>query len=486
MVGGALAGIRLEDLSMVFLRYFGRRAVVPALLGILFVHSAAAQQRLSLDPSAAVELALRNNLGLEAARIGTGTARRAANLSWNQFIPTVDAGGALLRMNNEPSLGAMGDLMGAMGLPPPDPIPRWVLAGSLSANLAFNIAMLEDMNRLRMEYGLGLISYAKARAQLERDVRKLYHNILLLQENIALLLGSLENADRQVQIAQANFNAGLAPELTLLQAQVARENLRPVIDQAEGGLRLLLMQFAMFLGLPHDTEFDLEPVAAEMSPLLFDTAELVRRAAAGQPDVRELRQNILIMNSIRRSGRQRLFTPTMSVGWNADPVFQGDPMSDRWFGDGADWSQNSGSLTFSVGFRLNGLLRFGPERQGLRALEDQIRIANIGLAQMIRGTEIEVHNIVLTLDRIRITMEALEQTVALAERSFALTEQAYVAGLVDLFQVQNAEQSLRQARVQLHEQQFNYLNGLLDLEYALGIPFGTLTSGGGISAGSPQ
>jgi len=41
--------------------------------------------------------------------------------------------------------------------------------------------------------------------------------------------------------------------------------------------------------------------------------------------------------------------------------------------------------------------------------------------------------------------------------------------------VQNAEASLRQARVQLHEQQFNYLNGILDLEYALGLPFGTLS-----------
>jgi hypothetical protein len=26
------------------------------------------------------------------------------------------------------------------------------------------------------------------------------------------------------------------------------------------------------------------------------------------------------------------------------------------------------------------------------------------------------------------------------------------------------------------EQQFNYLNGLLDLEYAIGVPFGTLNS----------
>ena len=44
----------------------------------------------------------------------------------------------------------------------------------------------------------------------------------------------------------------------------------------------------------------------------------------------------------------------------------------------------------------------------------------------------------------------------------------------DYLQVQNAEQSLRQARTQMLELQFNYLNGIIDLEYALGLQFGSL------------
>jgi outer membrane protein TolC len=57
--------------------------------------------------------------------------------------------------------------------------------------------------------------------------------------------------------------------------------------------------------------------------------------------------------------------------------------------------------------------------------------------------------------------------------------------LQDFFQVQSAEQSLRQARVQMLEQQFNYLNGLIDLEYSIGVPFGTLVPGAP-SKGSDQ
>jgi len=452
----------------------------PLLNGMLPAQEGQADSGLMrLSPADAVDLAIRNNLGMESARISTGTARRAADLSWNQFIPEVMVAGSLLRLNVPPELPA---------LPPGAPSlrePRWILNASLSASLNFSFAMIEDMNRLRLDHERGLISYANARAQLERDIRMAYHNILLLQENIALLHGSLENADRQVQIAQANFNAGLAPELTLLQAQVGRENLRPVIDQAEGGLRLLKMQFSMFLGLPHETEFELIPVETALAPINLDTAELIGRAASGNLDVQELRQTLLVMQSGRQAMRLGLFTPFLSLGWDADPTFTGDPFADNsWFegiDSGDNWNQRSGAFRFTVGFRLNGLLPFGAERQNLRALEDQIRSVNIGLAQMIRGTEIQIHNLVHTLERIKLTMEALEQTVALAERSFALTEQAYSAGLIDLFQVQNAEMSLRQARVQLHEQQFNYLNSLIDLEYALGVPFGSLTSTGNLN-----
>ena len=429
-----------------------------------------------LSPDEAVEMAIRNNLALETARVTAETRRRASDLSWNQFIPSVDVGGALLRLNNAPE---------GMTLPLPEllggPItmdggPQWRLAGSITASLNLNAAMFEDTKRLRLEYERGLISFEKARAQLERDVRKAYHTMLLIQENVALLQGSLENAERQVQIAQANFNAGLAPELTLLQAQVARENLRPIIEQAEGGLTLAMMQFAFFLGQPYDTLFELIPVTEDITSVSLDISELIRMAASGKLDIQELRQDILVLNNMKKTTSLRLYSPTLSLSWNLDPTFSGDPWKDSWF-DGDLWSQQSGNFRIALGFRLNSLFPFGSERQGMQTLDDQIRTATIGLAQMIRGTEIEIYNIVLALERTHITAEAQAQTVSLAERAYQLTEQAYRAGLQDLFQVQSAEQSLRQARVQMLEQQFNYLNGLIDLEYSIGVPFGTLSKG---------
>jgi len=183
-----------------------------------------------------------------------------------------------------------------------------------------------------------------------------------------------------------------------------------------------------------------------------------------------------MLKSLRRMQAYSL-TPSINLSWNNTSVLMGDPWNDPWFGSDSDW-RHSGSFSITLALRLHSLIPFSTDFQGIRALDDQIRTASIGLAQMIRGTEIEIYSIVLSLERTRISAQAQTQTVALAEQAFRLTEQAYQAGLQDHFQVQNAEQALHQARVQLLEQQFNYLNGLIDLEYAIGVPFGTLSDHG--------
>jgi outer membrane protein TolC len=167
-------------------------------------------------------------------------------------------------------------------------------------------------------------------------------------------------------------------------------------------------------------------------------------------------------------------TPALTLSWSATPVFTKIFSESSWKDD-RNWNK-SGQFTLSVGMRVHSLIPWSPDYQGVKKMEDQIKTANIGLAQMIQGTEIEVYNTVLALERTRLTAETQAQTISLAERAYTLSMQAYRAGLQDNLQVQNAELELKQAKVSMLEQQFNYLNGLIDLEYAIGVPFGTLTS----------
>jgi len=441
---------------------------------------------LRLSPDEAVDRAIKNNLSLESSRTGLSTKKRTSDYSWNQFIPSVTLGGSLIRDNTASTVSGffpvdIANLAGSLFPVPPGMFyvvtpysveaPQWHIAGTVQMSLTLSAAMFENMRRLRLDYEGGLLSYEKAKLQLERDIRKAYHNMLLLQENIALLRMSFENVERQVQMAQANYNAGLAPELTYLQARVARENMRPTIDQAENGLKLSLAQFAMYLGLDYNTPFELIPAEQSTDFIPLDVSEMISKASGGKPDIQELRQTILMLQSARKAQLYSL-TPSLSINWSLMPTFMKDPWKDSW--SKGNWSDR-GSLTITLGLRLHSLIPFSQDFQAIKNLDDQITSANIGLAQMINGTEIEIYNTVLALEKTRVSSQAQAQTITLAEQSYRLTEQAYRAGLQDYFQVQSAEQSLRQARVQMLEQQFNYLNGLIDLEYSIGVPFGTLS-----------
>jgi outer membrane protein TolC len=429
---------------------------------------------IQISPDQAVEMAVEHNLGLQQARINNESKRRAAQTPWNVFIPTVEISSTLHRLNKEPAPTIV-------EFPPPiGPVnmggggPQWGLSAALQATLNINIATFVGMKQTVEEYQAGLITVEKAKLQLERDVRKAYYNMLLAKEQIALLQESYTNADRRFSMAQANYRAGLVPEVSMLQAQVARENLRPTIDEGENAYRMAMASFALYLGLPYDSQFELLPLPGNVDFVPLETAGLISRAAANKPDIEELRRSLAALKAQRTAAFFNLYTPTLSLGFTMDPAFGGDPWKDTWF-NGSQWNQQQGMFRITLGMRLNGLLPFTTEYQGFRAMDDAVKAMNLGLAQAIQGTEVEVYNIILQLEKTRTTAEAQRLTVELAERTLRLSETAYRNGLKEFLEVQNDELALRQARLGILQQNYTYLMGLLDLEYAAGLPFGTLS-----------
>jgi outer membrane protein TolC len=450
---------------------------------LLFCASAAFAQEgppkkdvLRLSPDEAVERAIKNNLNLEMARINLDTAKRKTDFAWNQFLPALDLRGTLSR-DNWASTSAGISLPPPIGVVvPPSTLPQWHANGAFSASLTFSFALIEGMRKFRLDYEAGMASFESARIQMEQRMRQLYNNILLVQANAALLRDTYANTQRRAVTAEENYKAGQAPRLTWLQAQVSVENLKPNINDLDNNLKSLMANFAVLMGLPYDTEFELSPLETGDFYIPPDTAELISRAAAGKPDILVLQKEIQALRSARKVQSLSTYTPYLRFEWSLSSTF--DPTLDPW-NDGfftADNWNKGGAFSITLGMNLNGFLPFTKEGQGIKDTDNGLLMQNIRLAQMIRETEVEIYTKLNSLEKTRTTAEAQRLTVDMAEQSYRLTEEAYRAGLQTLLEVQNAELSLEQARVQLLTQQFNYMNDLIDLEYAIGVPFGTLSS----------
>ncbi|MDR2617228.1 MAG: TolC family protein [Treponema sp.] len=449
---------------------------LPPFLVLFFLCGAAAfgQDLVRLTPDDAVDLAIKNNLSLESARANLDVKKRKSDLVWNEFLPTVGVQGTLMRDNWAAT--TQGIDFSASPLPKPYSIelPQWHVNGALSVSYNFSFALIKGIESIKLDYQAGLMGLEKARLQMERDVRKTYNQILLLQRNAGLLRESFANAERRAATAEANYHAGLAPRLTWLQARVSAENMKPTINETENNLKSLLANFAMTLGLPLDTRFELVPVEEGDFYIPLDVAELISRAASGKPDIMELQSQIRYLASARKARAIQLYTPYLNLSWSLSSTFTQDPFKESWLT--ADNWNKGGNFSITLGLSLNSLFPFTKEGQGLKDLDANAQSMNIGLAQAIQGAELEVYTKVNSLEKTRTTAEAQRLTVDMAEQSYHLTEEAYRAGLQDFLEVQNAELSLSQAKLQLLTQQFNYLNDLIDLEYAVGVPFGTLSS----------
>ncbi len=413
----------------------------------------------------AVALALENNLSLENERLDLEVSRRQKNSVWNRFLPETSVSGTLLRYNEAQTDPATGESA-----------PRWGLQGRLSAELNITLQLFEGIRLAILDYDRGVIAVDDARKLLERDVRKAFYNLIVLEEQIGIAEEAVEIAQEQLERAQINFENGVADEFTLLSARVALESRRPVVGNFRLAYEEAKLRFTQLLGLDISVRITLEGTI-EPEIVSLDADRLVSELLMDRTDLQELRQALRLQEGLVRVETAALY-PILSLGFVADPTFVNDPFGDPWFDDlENDWVQRQGAFSISIIQPLDGLIpgsqaqvRIADERTAVAQLRNQLVLST-------QRAEIEVRSLVNRLETTRASMAVQELSVELAERAYELALEAYNVGSRELLEVRNAEQDLQDARLQLLQEKSNYTGALLDLEYALNTTIEELSEG---------
>jgi outer membrane protein TolC len=434
---------------------------------------------LTLTADAAVDYAIEHNLELASSRIDEEIKERQANLAWNRFIPSVQVSGTMSRANKEstqqgvipypPTAGAdpvtgytiYEDVLGFE-----ETIPRWSVAGNLEVSLQLNYAMFQAIRGTRIDLRAGRISTRQAEEKLERDVRKSFYNLLLMRQNMELMRERIDAAERRYEQARINYENGLVPELTMLSARVSWENMKPQLQEMQLGYEQALQGFKMNLGLDLQREITLDGSIAAPS-IHVDEERLINEYLTERLDIRSLMTTIESLESQLEATKLRAFTPNIILGFSMDPALQGDPWDTNWL-DTGNWSQSRGGLSLTIAMGLDGFLPWSTTQVGLRELEDNIKKTRIGLLQAIRGAKMDIRSTVRSLEKARDSIDTLQLNVQRARRAYEMAEEAYNAGSKELLEVQNAEIELKTAQLEVLKERYNYIEALLDLEYALG------------------
>ena len=419
-----------------------------------------------IDIETAVAIALRNNLGLRIERIDLEIARRNLDRRFNVFIPEVSGGSTLARPHVEPEdpFAVLAEELGASPNGVDDPA-RWQLRPELQASLTFTTRMLYGVRGAQMAYRAGVLDIEDARRRLERDVRRSFYELLLLQENLTITERRIENAVQHYEDAQANFEAGLIDEFTLLQAQVALENLRPRRRQQQLALETGLLAFVQSLGLARRTELRLVgSISAAETDL--PPEEFVLGFLGGNPGLRRAEQGLLLLEnqlSLDRSARH----PTLTLSYAEQPVLAGDP----WSADPLEidnWSRG-GQFAITLRVPLDSQLARSAARTRIENRRSEHRQAELEIREAREQVELRIAQLSRSLIASVEQLETLALNFELAQRAHELALEAYEAGLREFSDVRDTEVDLEEARVAVLEEQYEYLSNLLELEYQLGI-----------------
>jgi outer membrane protein TolC len=432
-----------------------KRPVIAVCAALLFAACAGAafaeEYRLSL--SDAIGRALESSLLLQARDLNLEAKKRSRDYVWNSFIPRMGLNGALSRMNEAP---------------PPPAEHTWNVSAGFSAQLDLSLALVQGIRSTSLEYEAGLIDRRTAEAELKRDVKKSYFNLIVLQESGKILEQSLETARRRYEQARRNFQAGIGSEFELLSAQVAWENLKPALEEQAIGYQTAELSFKQLLGLKRtDTIVLVDPL--RVTTVEVDAQELIRDRVASRLDIQALRQAIAIQRNTRNLQRRATYTPLLSLIYTLDPTFAGDPFRDLWFQDPrGDWLQPTGMFAVNLSLPLDALLPFSSTAVKIANMESGIAEMEKTLARSMQGAELEIESLVLQLRKTQSSMEVLELNVRLAEKAYELAEKGFATGALERLELDDADNELSGARNQVLRAKYTYITTLLDLEYAVG------------------
>jgi outer membrane protein TolC len=422
------------------------------------------QEPLTLTVEDAVSYAITNSKSLKSSEIDLEIKKRAKMYSWNVFLPSLSVSGTMSRTNEVSNM--MDSIMQVVNpsYTPSEPteVNHWTAVGNVSAQLNFNLAMIQSMCASKANYEAGLISWEQTSKQTEMNIRKMFYALLLMEENLRIQNELLDSAKARWQQAEINYKNGLVPQLSALNAQVAYENKKPAILELTQSFKQQKDTFAFLLGIPYGREINLVG-SIDTRFVKVDADELVQKYAKENLDVKALQKNIELLKISLNASRLSTFTPSLSVSYGFQPVVA--QIDSDWI----DTYIDNGSFSATVVIDVMKMMPFSANMQSIKDTKQNLAKAELGLSQLLQNTEIQIHTLVDKLNKSEASIKASQMNIKLAQKAYDMTVKAYNSGTQELLDVKDSENSLSQAKLGLLNEKLNYISALLDLENAINV-----------------
>jgi outer membrane protein TolC len=307
---------------------------------------------------------------------------------------------------------------------------------------------------------------ADAETDLVQGVMESYLGALLADELVGIAGLGYDQASEQYEFVRLRHEVGKAADFDLLQAEVQRDNQRPLIVEAENARSLAYLNLRRLLNLSPRKPLVLADTLLATSGPVPDISgidpDALAADAEARPAVRTIEETVAAREQAVTVASGARY-PEVSLFANySQQAYPGEVIP-----EGGDWVDD-----FAVGFRVNLALFDGFLTSGrVSEAKAQLKVDEQRLAILREERRLAVEQRTGELERARADLLSRQQTVQFAGRVHALSRLRFEEGAANLFDVSDARISEQVARINEARARYDMLVALARLEKLTGRPY---------------
>ena len=409
----------------------------------------ATAQAIDLSLDDAIQRGLKNNLGVILSATQTEQVRGQRLSQLQTLLPSVT-------FNAQEAVSQVD--LAAEGLRIPGfptiigPFGYTDLRASLNLSL-LDLKSLHDYLAARHNFAAAQLSAQDARDMVILTVGNAYLLVLADQARVASVDAQVATSKLSLDQAVARHDAGTAPRLDELRAQVDCQSLQQQSIVARNGLEKDSLALARTIGLPLDQQFNLTDKVPYAAFDQLDVDAAIRDARANRKDLAAMVQQTQAAQEERKAATaDRL--PTVK--------FAGD------YGDiGVNVRHSHGTGDASGTLSVPLFKEYGLRGEAQQA-QAQLDTRKAQLSDANAQVDADVRDALLDIASAQQQVQVAGSSVELAAEALSEAQQRYANGVSDNLAVSQAEQSVAQANDQYVASLYRHNVAKLNLARALG------------------
>lgn len=298
--------------------------------------------------------------------------------------------------------------------------------------------------------------------ELRSSVKTAFYTSLAQQESVLQRRVQLEDARKDLEIAEGRYKFGVARLSDTLQAGVRLEQARFNLIQAEGNLVQAYADLNSLIGMPLDSRYEL--VGSLDHDMKLPERSFFAASALAKPQIQQAE------NAVRRAEQNQALAG--SAFWpsvTADAAYQRTSGGQFRFGSAPEEKFVGLTATWNL-FELGKFYRYRSARFDRSAASEQA-------SEVKRRLLLDVNNayedVLVASGQLDVARRQLKQAQQNYEQAFG----EYKVGKADILALVQAESFLAEARDQLIASRLNLILSLTQLERLAGLPMAQAQSG---------